>query len=253
MKTRIVHTKIWQDSWFCSLQQPSRIVFLYLLTCQYNNLCGKFELSDRTLLFDTKVTHAQLEIAKKELQQRVVFYKGWVRILHAGKYNNYVFNTKMEIASEKEKKLIPEEIDTVLDEYDTSIHTSIYTPNNHKSEIIIHKSEKKDESVREENTEAKQVLAWYNEYFGKDLKTTHGFEKNLYFWISQGTSMEDIRKSLETASKDSFWKDKMTPMILFRTKDPQGQDVDRISGFLAKEKQKYKPMLADMLRQKEKI
>lgn len=140
MKTRIIHTKIWQDEWFCGLSRASRFVFIYLLTCPQNNISGKFELPDRIIIFDTGVSRDELEQAKKDLAERVVFYLGWVRIIHTNKYNNYVNNPKLEVALKREIELIPEEINRVLDEYDTSIHTSIYTPNNHKSEIINNKS-----------------------------------------------------------------------------------------------------------------
>ncbi len=140
MKTRIVHTKIWQDEWFCNLPRASRLVFLYLLTCPQNNICGKFELPDRTIIFDTGVSRDELEQSKKDLESRAVFYMGWVRLIHTDKYNNYVNNPKLEIALKREIELIPEEINRVLNEYDTSMDTSIYTPNNHKSEIINNKS-----------------------------------------------------------------------------------------------------------------
>jgi len=103
------------------------------------------------MLFEIGLTQKQLDQAKTDLHERVVFYNGWIRLLHTERYNNYVTNPKMEIALQREISFIPEEINRVLDEYDTSIHTSIYTPNNHKSIII------KDKSVREGNVSPKEM------------------------------------------------------------------------------------------------
>ena len=140
MKTRIIHTKIWQDEWFCSLPRASRFIFIYLISCPQNNICGIFELPDRQIVFDTGVTREELEQAKKDLAGRVIFMLGWVKLIHSDKYNNYVTNDKMQVALQKELNIIPEEIKNNMNEYDTSIDTSIYTPNNHKSIIINNKS-----------------------------------------------------------------------------------------------------------------
>jgi len=151
MKTRIVHTKVWQDEWFSSLPRHSKLLFIYLLTCPQNNLTSTFELPDRVVLFDTGLNQSELNQAKEELRERVIFYKSWIRLLQSTKYNNYISNTKMETARKNELALIPEEILEYMDGYDTSIHTSIYTPNNHKSKIINNKSKIINrESVTEE-------------------------------------------------------------------------------------------------------
>lgn len=153
MKTRIVHTKIWQDDWFAALPRHAKFLFIYLLTCQQNNLTSIFELPDRVACFDTGLNQTELDQSKELVKSRAIFYAGWVRLLHANKYNNYVSNSKMETAKEREISLIPEEIYTHLNDYDTSIHTRIYTPNNHKSETINHKSVKGGVGGRETVTE----------------------------------------------------------------------------------------------------
>lgn len=150
MKTRIIHTKIWKDTWFTSLPRASSIIFLYLITCETNNICGTFELPDRNIMFDTGTNSQELEQAKKDLIGRVIFYEGWVHLVHNMKYNNYVTNPKMQIALDKELLAIPSKVKEYIDKYDTSIYTSIHTPNNHKSEIINQKSEINNIYISEE-------------------------------------------------------------------------------------------------------
>lgn len=140
MKTRIVHTKIWKDTWFTSLPRASSLIFLYLITCETNNICGTFELPDRNIMFDTGTNSQELEQAKQDLIGRVIFHEGWVHLVHNGKYNNYVTNSKMQTAYNKELLVIPSKVSEYISKYDTSIDTSIHTPNNHKSKIINNKS-----------------------------------------------------------------------------------------------------------------
>lgn len=140
MKTRIIHTKIWKDPWFINLPRASSRLFFYLITCESNNICGVFELSDRQILFDTGLNSGELEQAKKDIQKKAIFYKGWVKLPNSSKYNNYVTNTKLEKAYKKELALVPDVVSKFMKGYDTSMDTSIYTINNHKSKIINHKS-----------------------------------------------------------------------------------------------------------------
>jgi len=90
-------------------------------------------------MFHVQAKKNQLEKAKDELKGKVIFYEGWVSIVNADRYNNYISNSKMEKAVDREKALIPKRILDYMKEYDTRIYPSIYTPRNHKSEIINHK------------------------------------------------------------------------------------------------------------------
>lgn len=149
MKTRIIHTKIWQDEWFCSLSRSSSLIFLYLLTCQENNLSGIFELPDRNICFNARVTEKELEASKKELAGKVAFYNGWIRIINSNKYQIFT-GEKNEIAKEKEIKIIPPEIlDTLSIEYRYPIDSL----SNHKSEIRNQKSIISNKNIEQKDFE----------------------------------------------------------------------------------------------------
>jgi hypothetical protein len=150
MKTRIVHTRYWQDSFILSLDKDTRLFFLYLLSNQYINICGIYELPDQIVIMETGLTHEQLQTCKQTLEksQKAIFYKGWVQVVNVERYNFYRNSPKNEIAYNKEIMLIPKEFPLIKgDIADTSIYTSIDTPINHKSKIINHKS--KRESMQE--------------------------------------------------------------------------------------------------------
>lgn len=112
--------------------------FIYLLSNQYINISGIFELPDRIISLETGLTTAQILQAKKDLHGKVFFMDGWIRILNVDKYNSYKNSPKNKIAFTKEMLCVPEKIKNIV--VDTSIDTSIDTPINHKSEIINHKS-----------------------------------------------------------------------------------------------------------------
>lgn len=110
MKTRIVHTKIWEDDWFANLSRSSKLVFLYLITCKENNICGAFESSDRIVCFNAQVTQAELDQAKEDLSDKIIFFDGWVKINNTDKYNNYRFSKKNEKAYNREIELMPDHV-----------------------------------------------------------------------------------------------------------------------------------------------
>jgi len=111
MKQRKVWTKIWKDEWFCNLSQSARILFLYLITNESIGFTGCYELSDRQITFDTKLTG--LEKLKKELSPKVKFFDGWVYIVNSQGYNGFA-GPSFEIAISKEKTSIPENIKDTL-------------------------------------------------------------------------------------------------------------------------------------------
>ena len=137
MKTRILHTRYWTDSWILSFDRSTRFLLVYLLTNQYVNICGIYELPDQIIIMETGLTKAQISNSKKELGKsgKVSFQNGWVQIKNVDKYNKYRNSPKNETAYKKEMDIVPSEF-VLLDGtgIDTSIDTSMYT--NDKSGII---------------------------------------------------------------------------------------------------------------------
>lgn len=111
MKTRIVHTRFWEDEKVANFTIEAKFLFIYLLTNTRINLIGIFELTDRIIQFETGFDKEKLLLAKKELQdnQRVFFYNGWVCVVNAMKHTDYT-GEKNETAKKKEVKMIPNEV-----------------------------------------------------------------------------------------------------------------------------------------------
>lgn len=148
METRIIHTKVWRDSWYVGLSRQGKLLWLYLLTNEYINIIGIFELDDRVITFNTGLSQAELEKAKKEIFPKAIFFKGFVRIPNVDKYNSYSGEKNNKARFTQESK-IPEEVIGYLRGIDTSMDTSIYTTHNHKSEIINQKSKREGVGERE--------------------------------------------------------------------------------------------------------
>ena len=143
MKTRIIHTKIHDDEWFTTLTPVQRYFFIYLFTNHRIGHTGIYEISDRTILFETAISSSQLSEFKKLLEdkEKALFHNGWVFVVKSSTYGGYV-GEKNQRAWEKELVAIPVEImvyfnDTVSIPYRYPIDTTI----NNKSKIINNKSE----------------------------------------------------------------------------------------------------------------
>lgn len=144
MKTRIIHTKIWDDDFFTDLDEHAQYLFFYLITNHRINLCGIYELPNKVILRETKIKPRDLLKAKENLAPKVLFYKTWVWVLNAQRHGGYK-GEKNDTACEREMSIIPVEVinglnkqkeDRVSVEYRYPSDTSI----NHKLEIINHKS-----------------------------------------------------------------------------------------------------------------
>lgn len=116
MKTRIIHTKFWEDEKVSSLTRNAKLLFIYLLTNSRINLFGVYELSDRVMCFDTGLNKEELLIGKEELQDafRVIFYDGWIYLANAEKHSKYT-GEKNETAKAKDAKLIPDDVANYYD------------------------------------------------------------------------------------------------------------------------------------------
>lgn len=222
MKTRILHTKVWEDRYFYALEDKEKLAFLYLLTNDSINLSGTYELNDIKLVTWLRTTPEVVEQIKAKFQNdgRFAFYKGWVRVLNYDKYNNYSGNLN-DKAKEREISLIPQEITEFFNTLSIPYTYPIDTAINHKSEIINHKSEIIN---KKEDPKITEILSHFNQTFEKEFRTTASWEDNALFWL-ETYSLEEIKKAI-TNWKDNGWfikKGDENPTVLFRTRNKEGK------------------------------
>jgi hypothetical protein len=154
MKTRIIQTRFWDDEFVFNASKDAKLLYIFLLTSQYINISGIFQLDERKIAFETGLTPKEFERAKEEIEtaKKVFFYKGWVKVINAEKNNGYKNSPLNEVAYQREVSLIPQ---CVLDYFDSSMDTSIdsSTYTNHKSEIINNKYKIINKTIKKEFSE----------------------------------------------------------------------------------------------------
>lgn len=116
MKTRIVHTKFWNDKYIGELNPTEKLLFLYLITNEKIGLSGIYECSDRVIQFETGLSSSQIEQIKNKFVEdnKFLFSEGWVKVQNVDKYQVYKGSSN-ETAKNRELELVP---DTVLDYFD---------------------------------------------------------------------------------------------------------------------------------------
>jgi hypothetical protein len=81
------------------------------------------------------------------------------------------------------------------------------------------------------NSELETLFFVFNQYFNTNHSNIEPCKKNYIEWRKK-YEPEQIEQSIINASKDQFWKDKLTPVILFRQKNQNKEDVDYIGSLL---------------------
>lgn len=232
MKTRIVYPQMWLDEKFAECKQSTKLLFLYLITNNYLGLSPYTHLNDRQIMFDTGLNSVQLEEGKRELEQlRWVYFKdGWLFHNHTCAYIDYVRNERVEQAKEAEVKQVPLDIAQYFNEICLNKVQTVLEQGsnlNHKSETINHKSEIKNNSLES----VKTFLAYWNETYGTKYTSAEPLLENFNYWLTQ-YSIDDIRRAVQNIKLDKYWKDKMTPTIFLRRKNPRNEAVDYIGEML---------------------
>src|SRR3990167_2717563 len=92
MKTRIIHTKIWKDDYFATLNTAEKLLFVYFLTNEYVNIIHLYECPERVIMFDTGVSKEELDSAKNKFEatKKFRFHDSFVYIPNAYRYERYV-------------------------------------------------------------------------------------------------------------------------------------------------------------------
>jgi len=149
MKTRIVHTKIYKDSYFVGLSTEERLLFIYYITNEHINILGLYECPDRIVEFETGINQDLIQKIKLKLEQdEKIFFRGdWVFIKNAYRYQKYkgaknekakadVFNALSRDLKDWIMDIIKKYSSYPLSELvlDTTIDTATILPKNKKSE-----------------------------------------------------------------------------------------------------------------------
>lgn len=115
MKTRIIQTRIWEDSFVANLPPKSKLVFLYLLTNQRVELTGAYETPLSHIALDTGLSQAEVQKALDDLAPKIVYVDGYVVVRNHRKYQDYSKgNDRQRGAYAREFEKLPQPVRTLL-------------------------------------------------------------------------------------------------------------------------------------------
>lgn len=79
-KTRMINTRFWGDGYISDLDPIEKLLFLYLLTNQYTNICGAYELPLKTIAFETGIQEDTVKniLSRFSLEEKIFYIDGWV-------------------------------------------------------------------------------------------------------------------------------------------------------------------------------
>lgn len=203
MKTRIIQTRFWDDEFISDCSLFTQHLYIYLLTSQYINICGVFQLPIKKILYETKLTEKQFEIAEQELSQadKVYFFKGWVFVKNAMKNNNYIKSSSNQKAYEKELSRVSDDVRSF---FDSTVGSTVYSTStvtiNNKQEIrerdstvgsTVKISQRK--ALPLTDSEIQELATSLNKTPAK-IKTL--YEKILDYELSTGKSYKDYKATI---------------------------------------------------------
>ena len=145
---------MWSDEWFSLLSLESKLLFLYFLTNNHINLTGIAEIPERNICFETGLTLIQLKKAKKDMGNKVLFYKSWIYVVNVGRYDTFA-GGKLVIARDNQMKEIPLE---VKDKFDIPYDTVSIPYDTSKEEYSNSKEEKSKVKTRELKRKAHEIV-----------------------------------------------------------------------------------------------
>jgi hypothetical protein len=119
MKTRVVQTKFWEDTWVIQLTQQEKLAFLYFMTNPRVNLSGVYQLPDKFITNDLDLEFSELVNIKNKFTKadKVHFVDGFVILRNSRKYNNFFKGNEWQRkAFNREIELLPKTVKDYLED-----------------------------------------------------------------------------------------------------------------------------------------
>jgi hypothetical protein len=106
---RQIHTRIWDDPWFQDLLPEEKLLFIYLFSNERAALCGLYELSLKTMAFETGLRTDAITLAlhRFSLAGKAFYEAPYVWVPNLRKYNETA-SEKVQIRIAKELAAIPD-------------------------------------------------------------------------------------------------------------------------------------------------
>ena len=88
---RLVSCVVWRDTWFEELSQGHKLLWLYLLTTDQNNLIGTYQLSRRRAAYEVGLSRKELDLALDQFRQanKIDLHGDWVYIVNFERHQHF--------------------------------------------------------------------------------------------------------------------------------------------------------------------
>lgn len=172
MKTRIIQTRFWDDEFVSNSDLYTQHLYIYLLTSQYVNISGIFQLPSKKIMLEASLTDNQFNSAKDNLEKanKVKFCDGWVYVVNACKNNKYTNSPDNQKAYDREISQVPDKVRAYFDStVDSSVDSTVgvlptVTITN-KQEIIKEKDVKEKQTFSSLSSITPEVINEIAEYY----------------------------------------------------------------------------------------
>lgn len=188
-KLRQIHTKFWSDSFVQSLNQETKLIYLYLLTNEHTNILGIYEITEKTISFESgcDLDSVQKAIDSLSKANKVHYFNNYIILTKFLKYQS--LNPKVVKGIEREFAQLSEEIrkyiistDSLCIAYDSLSHLNLNFNLNLSDRAEAQKNMYKEEIIQldgdgEETTEPSKkktfgqypqlIATYYMELVGK--------------------------------------------------------------------------------------
>ena len=225
-KSRMINTSFWSDPFIQDLNNNEKLLYLYFLTNERTSICGIYEITERTMAFDTGIELKKIKQTVDTLVHagKIKRHKNWIYLLNFSKHQKS--NPSVEQGIKRAIKELPEGIFDKLST-DSPQHGLL-------------KPELKPELKDRESTPAQKMRTFINSIREKDIKYKNLLRNLQEKGISEAIGIVELDKFIDywTEKNKSGTKERWEMEKTFEVERRLITWLSRIGGFDGKKKRK---------------
>lgn len=140
MSKTMIESNLFNDSWFFSLSNEAKLLFLFLIANHNCNLIGCYEFPLALIMPHLKTTEQKLLSLFDELKDKVIYQNGWVIIRNYEKHNP-MRNPNIELAKTRQLNALPDEIKNTLETLTKGLPNPLQSVGK-RSKVMVKEKEK---------------------------------------------------------------------------------------------------------------
>jgi len=162
VKTRIIQTRFWQDTFIDTLDYKAKLLFIYLLSNYRVELTGAYELPISHMALETGLPISDVETALTAISTKVGYIQGYVIIFNHKKYQDYSKgNENQQRAFARELDNLPDLVEEALNRDFQLVDNQLPTSYPSSSQLDINKKTE----IRNKKTEIRKEQEFSKKYF----------------------------------------------------------------------------------------